>query len=352
MQVQMKRRPTVVHASLCVAAWVGCALAFAQAPATEAASQPAHADSPLRAEIALLRSVVVPGQPIRARFTLINTGDEPISLPVQKAAGDDALALPLCIVFGTERDPALTLTYEGERPAALRPPSPIDGERTTIRLAPDASLGVGIDLRPLHKLLRYSGAHKLEWRPSGVTTAPVTVEFRIEPRKSAILATDYGKMTFQLAYDTAPRNVENFLELARDKFYDGTRFHRLIAGFLIQGGSPDGNPKATRPDGRTIVGEFTNEPFDAGVLAMSLRPGEPDSASCQFFIMLGRDASLDGKYTIIGRATDAESLRTLAELNSIATNERDEPLRPLPIRAIELRDVEPTSESAGSTRRP
>lgn len=300
----------------------------------------------LRAEVSVARTLFQPSQPIPIRFTLFNPTAEPVELPVAWRKGDkDGIKLPQALIIGSPDQPALFVTYEGDRPTPVRP-EPRGGEHgptDVLRLAPRASVGAQLDISSVHRLMRYSGDYRLEWQPLGGRVAPVSVSFRVEPRKDAVLVTDFGKITFSLMYDQAPHNVENFLELVRERFYDGKTIHRVIPGFIIQGGSPDGSASGIRPDGRLVAGEFHNAPFEAGTLAMARKPRDPDSASCQFFISLARLEELDGKYTVIGQARGAESLRTLQQIAELPTNNRDQPIRPLTIRFFTLVE-KPVSE--------
>jgi peptidyl-prolyl cis-trans isomerase B (cyclophilin B) len=318
------------------------AAANAQAPGDEAAD-PIQS---LRAEVSVARTVFEPSQPIPIRFTLFNPTAEPVELPVASGRGDkDAITLPKELIIGSPDQPALFITYERDQPTPVRP-EPRGGEHgqmDVLRLAPRASVGAELDLSSVHRLMRYSGDYRVEWQPLGGRVAPVSVSFRVEPRKDAVLVTDLGKITFSLMYEQAPHNVDNFLELVRERFYDGKTIHRVIPGFIIQGGSPDGSASGIRPDGKLIVGELHNAPFEPGTLAMARKPSDPDSASCQFFISLARLGELDGKYTVIGQARDAESLRTLQQIAELPTDNRDQPIRPLTIRFFTLVE-KPVSE--------
>ena len=197
-----------------------------------------------------------------------------------------------------------------------------------------------IDLREHYSALRYSGAYRVEWRPLGERAGTAKAGFRVEPRKNAILVTDKGKVTFSLMYDEAPRHVENFLDLIRDGFYDGKTIHKVIAGFVLQGGCPKGDGTGVRPDGKLLPAEFHDAPFKLGTLAMARKPADPNSASCQFFITLTRLPDLDGQYTVIGQADGEESLRTLSQLAAEPADARHRPRLPLIIRSINLVDAE------------
>lgn len=117
---------------------------------------------------------------------------------------------------------------------------------------------------------------------------------------------DYGTIAVELDADSAPISVTNFIKLAKDKFYDGLTFHRVIDGFMIQGGDPDGN--GTGGSDETIKGEFKNNSVDnkishvRGTISMA-RSMDPDSASSQFFIVQSDSTYLDGDYAGFGKVT-------------------------------------------------
>ncbi|MFO0873109.1 MAG: peptidylprolyl isomerase [Phycisphaerales bacterium] len=119
----------------------------------------------------------------------------------------------------------------------------------------------------------------------------------------ARIETDQGPIVVELWNDVAPRHVENFLKLARQGFYDGTGFHRILPGFVIQGGCPKGD--GTGGPGWTVKAEFNDRLHDKGVLSMA-RSAHPDSAGSQFFVCLGRDQCkhLDRQYTAFGKVIE------------------------------------------------
>ncbi len=118
---------------------------------------------------------------------------------------------------------------------------------------------------------------------------------------------DYGTIKLELDADTAPITVENFAKLVNEKFYDGLTFHRIISGFMIQGGDPKGN--GLGGSGETIKGEFSengvenNISHKRGVISMA-RSNDPDSASSQFFIVHQDSNYLDGQYAAFGKVTE------------------------------------------------
>lgn len=117
---------------------------------------------------------------------------------------------------------------------------------------------------------------------------------------------DYGDIVIQFLPNLAPKTVDNFKKLASEKFYDGTKSHRLIPGFMIQLGDPLTKDPAmesrwgTGDPGYKIKAEFSKEPHVKGVVAMA-RSADPDSAGSQFFICFAPAAHLDGKYTVFGK---------------------------------------------------
>ena len=117
---------------------------------------------------------------------------------------------------------------------------------------------------------------------------------------------DYGTIEVELDGDTAPITVANFIKLVNEKFYDGLTFHRIMSGFMIQGGDPLGN--GTGGSDETIKGEFSSNGVEnnishkRGVISMA-RASDPDSASSQFFIMHQDSTYLDGEYAAFGKVT-------------------------------------------------
>ena len=125
-------------------------------------------------------------------------------------------------------------------------------------------------------------------------------------KEVAVLKTSDGEMVAEFWPEVAPKTVENFKKLARESFYDGTAFHRIIKGFMIQGGDPntkDLNNESsygTGGPGYKVPAEFNDRPHVRGVLSMA-RSADPNSAGSQFFICLGKASSLDHQYTAFGK---------------------------------------------------
>lgn len=139
----------------------------------------------------------------------------------------------------------------------------------------------------------------------------------------------------ELYPETAPKTVENFLKLVDEKFYDGLIFHRVIKGFMIQGGDPTGTGMGGSKD--TIVGEFRANGFQndlahtRGVLSMA-RTNIPNSASSQFFIMHQDAPHLDGQYAAFGKVI--EGMEAVDKIASVKTNWQDKPLKDQRIKTI------------------
>jgi len=133
--------------------------------------------------------------------------------------------------------------------------------------------------------------------------APAGLDFMKMPagelsQYHVILETNQGDLEIEFWPEDAPNHVRNFLDLAYTGFYDGTTFHRVIPGFMIQGGDPTGT--GTGDGKRRLKAEFNQREHEAGVLSMA-RSSSPDSASCQFFVMHARSPHLDGQYSAFGK---------------------------------------------------
>ena len=158
----------------------------------------------------------------------------------------------------------------------------------------------------------------------------------VEKQATATIETSEGQMTFEFFEDKAPGHVENFLKLAEDGFYDGTVFHRVISGFMVQGGCPQGNGRGG--PGYTIKAEFNDVHHERGVLSMA-RSADPDSPGSQFFVCHGDASFLDGEYTAFGRLLDGdETLERIAagETQAGSGGERSTPVTPVRVSKISV----------------
>jgi len=148
----------------------------------------------------------------------------------------------------------------------------------------------------------------------------------------AKIETSMGVMVFRLYEDQVPNTVANFMHLASKGFYDGSTFHRVIAGFMIQGGCPKGD--GTGGPGWRIADEFVEglSHDDVGVLSMA--NAGPNTNGSQFFITLAPQTRLDGKHTVFGKLV--EGIDVLRKIGSVKTGARHRPLTPVTIKSITL----------------
>lgn len=124
----------------------------------------------------------------------------------------------------------------------------------------------------------------------------------MDPENTLILTLDTGPVTIKLRPDLAPGHVDRIKELAREGFYDGVVFHRVIDGFMAQGGDPTGTG-TSGSDKPNLKAEFSREPHARGVCSMA-RTSAPNSANSQFFICLDDATFLDGQYTVWGEVVE------------------------------------------------
>jgi peptidyl-prolyl cis-trans isomerase B (cyclophilin B) len=137
-----------------------------------------------------------------------------------------------------------------------------------------------------------------------------------------VLDTSLGAIRLKLDPKVAPGHVRNMVALAESGYYDGGCFHRIIKGFMIQGGCPEGT--GTGGPGYKIPAEFNATPHEPGVLSMA-RTNDPNSAGSQFFICLERVPHLDRQYTAFGKTADDASLQVVKSIGSVRTGGNDRP---------------------------
>jgi len=174
---------------------------------------------------------------------------------------------------------------------------------------------------------------------SGSTTAPAAdkapapkAEVPKGPR--AIIKTKFGDIEVKFYQDVAPKHVENFIKLAKSGFYNGTIFHRVIPGFMIQGGDPNtkdslrkelygqGGPKDEKGNPILLKAEFSDIPHKRGILSMA-RAQDPDTAGSQFFIVVEDSRFLDRKYTVCGEVT--RGIGVADKIVNLPRNDQDLP---------------------------
>ncbi len=144
---------------------------------------------------------------------------------------------------------------------------------------------------------------------------------------TAVIETKFGNLELKFFPDVAPNHVKNFIDLAKKGFYDGTIFHRVIPGFMIQGGdpntkNPDRSKHGTGGPGYTVKAEFNNKPHKRGTLSMA-RASDPNSAGSQFFICVAPASFLDKQYTVFGEVVSG--MEVADKIVSAPRDKRDNP---------------------------
>lgn len=144
----------------------------------------------------------------------------------------------------------------------------------------------------------------------------------------AIISTRHGDITLEFLTEVAPNHVQNFIDLAKKGFYDGTLFHRVIPDFMVQGGDPNSkNPDkrlhGTGGSGKNVKAEFSKTPHARGVVSMA-RSANPDSASSQFFIVVADAPHLDNQYSAFGKV--ASGMDVVDKIVAEETDHRDNPV--------------------------
>ncbi len=147
--------------------------------------------------------------------------------------------------------------------------------------------------------------------------------------KTGVIDTNFGKIVIEFFPEDAPKTVENFVKLASSSFYDGTLFHRVIPGFMIQGGDPNTKSSNRRSwgtggSGYTINAEFNSRSHVRGIVSMA-RAQDPDSAGSQFFIVVKDSKFLDKQYTVFGKVV--EGMDVVDRIVNLERDSSDAPLQ-------------------------
>jgi peptidyl-prolyl cis-trans isomerase B (cyclophilin B) len=204
----------------------------------------------------------------------------------------------------------------------------------------DVTPGKTVDVKSIFPQLSNIGAYVLYAVPKGKALpdfegTPVVLQVRgdkqnevnvtkVEPLRYAVMDTKDGPITMIFYYDVAPNTVDSFLRLASGGYYDGLTFHRIVPGFVIQGGDPKGN--GTGGPGYNLEAEFNDRKHLPGVLSMA-RAQDPNSAGSQFFICLDYNQTkhLDNQYTAFGQVTSG-----MDAVNKIAATKLKDPQQGVP----------------------
>ncbi|MFH1862991.1 MAG: peptidylprolyl isomerase [bacterium] len=154
----------------------------------------------------------------------------------------------------------------------------------------------------------------------------------------ALIQTRLGDIVLEFFPDVAPNHVANFKKLAKEGFYDGTTFHRVIPGFVIQGGDPNTKDDDRSNDGMggpgyTVNAEFNQRQHLRGILSMA-RSQDPNSAGSQFFICVADIPHLDGKYTVFGQVI--QGIEVVDQIVSLPRDPKDNPTEPVPMTKVSI----------------
>lgn len=163
-----------------------------------------------------------------------------------------------------------------------------------------------------------------------------TLEY--QDNMTVLIKTNFGDIKLELFKRDAPQTVDNFLKLAKSGFYDGTKFHRVIKNFMIQGGDPNSKDNDLSNDGLggpgyTFQDEINIHKIVKGVIAMA--NAGPNTNGSQFFIVTAQNATwLDGKHTVFGKVI--EGMETVNKIENVSTGERDHPTKDIVIKSVSL----------------
>jgi len=162
-------------------------------------------------------------------------------------------------------------------------------------------------------------------------------DMKIDPNKVYVarMETTEGPIVIELYPKQAPHHVNSFIFLAKEGFYNGVIFHRVIPGFMIQGGDPTGT--GSGGPGYELKAEFNDTKHTRGVLSAA-RTADPNSAGSQFFLMHGDAPHLDGKYTAFGKVV--EGMDVVDKIANAPTGANDRPLKPASIKSIKIEEKE------------
>lgn len=162
-------------------------------------------------------------------------------------------------------------------------------------------------------------------------------------KEAAVIETEFGKIVFELLSDVAPKHVENFKKLAASGFYDSTTFHRVIPGFMIQGGCPNSKDDDRSNDGMgqpwqpTVPAEFSKLKHKRGIVSAARRGNDINSATSQFFICVADAPHLDGQYSIFGRVI--EGMSVVDKIVNVPRDHRDNPLKKVIMKRVYIKKL-------------
>ena len=296
----------------------------------------------LIAALAVTSRHIPVGKPLWVDFMIFNVSAEPATLAVpgtSPESHDTSMGLPLTHVFSGRAYAGLSIEGQNNKRWEVAINYQPPGTAPVLELAPYSSVGITVEVTKYYPALLSAGRYRMRWEPYGGTLRSNDLIIDIAPRKQARILTDQGEMLVRLNYDDAPNHVDNFLELAQSGFYDNLTFHKIETGYFIQGGDPQGDGRGIRRDGKKLAAEFSSRAQDRGSVNMARLESDPNSASCQFFILNTRLPEWDGRYTQFGHLEGDASYATLDKLMAQPVDEQGRPAKRLYIRGIRIEDV-------------
>ena len=328
-----------MRASLLLALVCSSSALFLGCEAPASAQEGAAASANLALVVSAAQTEVAVGGSFEFSIRVENKGSAPI--PVRAIRLSSHAAFLELSDGGWERARYFVLRYPGGVP--------------TVQPADQSELGPGESLEGTLSLPAVEvGSFDVRVGYTGTFPFPLPESAKVEPRYSdkirckvvpsaggavrlqAVMKTNHGAVRLRLYNDVAPGTVANFVELVRAGTYQGLTFHRIIKGFMIQGGDPDGNGGGG--PGYSIPAEFsTRYPHKPGTLAMA-RTQEPHSAGCQFYVCLGAPSHLDGQYTVFGQVVEGQ--KVIDVLGALETDGDDKPTSPALIEGISIEGVD------------
>lgn len=243
-----------------------------------------------------LQKAFVAGKTMEFKFTILNASNETVNT-----------AIPQDYRKGLEiRDPDGKVIHPREE-------TPTTPQDPTIALRKGEFLGKTESVAALLTTFEKDGWYKFTWGHGGAVSKEVSI--LVTKEYLAEIETNYGKITIAFSPEDAPNHVLNFVSLAKKGFYDRKIFHRIIKGFMMQGGCPNGD--GTGGTGNLLKAEFNARKHVAGTVSMARKP-DPDSADCQFFICFTDAPALDGRYTVFGQVV--EGMNVVKEIENVKTD--------------------------------
>jgi len=275
-------------------------------------------------------------------------------MPISVFAALFSVLVPTKMWFAPDKPDEIQVKSQGDVTLVL---TDFEGKAIAPKGSADASAGKTVDVKSIFPQLSSVGTFVLYAVPKGKSLpefdgTPVVIEVRgdrrqgddkplvtkVEPLQYAEMKTAEGPLTMVFYYDVAPNTSDSFLRLASEGYYDGLTFHRIVPGFVIQGGDPRGTGNGG--PGYNLEAEFNDRPHLPGVLSMA-RTNDPNSAGSQFFVCLNYDNTkhLDHKYTAFGKVVSGMDAVNKIAATPLADAQSGTPKAPQVIEKVTVKPV-------------